>query len=234
MNSNIKLLQEKQAQFDSTANRFSKPAQLISVEVEEHEEEHEEEEDEEEEEEEEEEYNRLCEEANKNLLGSAEEFKQSSLQKKELKKQLAILQNKISNKGKTLEHYMVHNKIPFFDEKSSNNKIVLVSKEKIKPLSKLEVKKRFEALFGLQNGPLYYKTIFEENRQKIEVTKVLYKTEDEIRKEDRKRNKHLQLTQKYDKFLQAISDTQFDTTGFDTEEKNKLKNQLLKALNNIK
>lgn len=129
---------------------------------------------------------------------------------------------------------MVNNKIPFFDEKSSNNKIILISKEKIKPLTKIEIKKRFDSIFGPKDGLMYYKKIFEENRQKIEVTKVLYKTEDEIKREERKKNKHLQLTQKYDKFLQAISDTQFDTTGFDIEEKNKLKSQLLQALNNIK
>lgn len=184
---------------------------------------------------EEQEFTKAREQANSNiiLLGSAENLKRCSLQKLDLKQKLSIIEKQIADNSKQLGVYMKSNNIPFFDEQTSNNKIVLETNTKLKPLTKSEIKKRFIDIFGEIHGPKYYDMIYKPSNESVTMTKVLYKTEEEIKREERKKNKHLKMTQKYNKFLECIAASNFNTKGFEQEEKEKLKQQLILALQNI-
>jgi len=183
----------------------------------------------------EEEFTKAHTQANNNteLLGSAETLKRCSLQKKDLEKQLLMINKNISQNSTQLGVYMKSNGIPFFGEKTSNNKFMLETITKPKPLSKSEIKKRFMLLFGEEKGIKYYEIIYKPSTEVHTVSKVVYKTEEEISREERKQNKNLKMTQKYEKFLQSIAASDFNTKGFEVSEKQKLKEQLLLALQNI-
>lgn len=177
-------------------------------------------------------YNRIQEEANKRLIGSAENFKKYSLQQKNLQRTISETKKNILSQQKELKQYMIDNNIPFFEEKSSNNRIVLITEQKKKVLSQSEIKNRFINLFGIQNGLNYYKKIYEENRENICTQRIVYKTESEIKKDEELKKKQYNECTKHLNFLDTLSEN--FTENLTDSMKQEIKMKLLRTLDNLK